>query len=515
MRKSYFLALTALAMSLFSCQQFDELENLSQVKYDAEYAIPLVDTKTTLQDILEGVGENSSIIINPDNSINLRYRTEVTSQTSDDILRSINESLPPLIPITSKNMPLPFSSPDGLDIDRLDMKGGNLIYFFENRHPESIDVTITFPQIRKNNVPLTLRQNVSAYSGSGNAPAGTNLFFPTSLEGYQIITENDLIYVQYEAVRASGATDTVSNFFIRLEDLSFAYAEGYFGEFLYEGSRDTLQIDFFDNFIQGDVYFEEPKITLFVENSFGFPTRGVINTLNVITVNNEVLSLESPFVINGIDFPFPMMNEVGIVKTGEFSFTKQNSNIDVILGAGPVAIDYDIDAVTNAENNPNLRGFITDSSYYKVDMQVDIPLFGRATGFVTTDTFDVNFTDYQDVDDAEFKLVVDNAIPLEIEVQAYFMDDKGTVIDSLLDAPQRIVDAAPVDSQGQVTGETRKITFAPFSAERFAKIKTEATQVLLNAAFSTNNDGTTSVRIFSNQELRIKLGAIFGVRNGG
>ncbi len=512
MRKSYYLGLLALAVALLSCEQFSELEDLTKVKFDASYAIPLVDTKATLRDLLDGVDENSSIIINPDNSINLRYRSEVTSQTSDDLLESINESLPPLIPISSKNMPLPFSSPDGLEIDRLDMNGGRLIYYFENRHNESIDVTITLPQVTRNGNPLTLRQTVGPYSGSGNAPAGTNILLPASMAGYQIIPEDDLIYVQYEATRAGGTTDTVSNFFLRLENLSFSYAEGFFGEFLYEGSRDTLRIDFFDNWVRGDVYFEEPKITLFVENSFGFPTRGVVNTLDVLSVRGEVLPLESPYVTNGVDFPFPGFSEVGTVKYGAFAFTKENSNIDVILGAGPVAIDYDIDAVTNAENNPNVRGFITDSSYYKVDMQVDIPLYGRASGFVTRDTFDINFDDYQDVDDAEFKLVVDNAIPLEIEVQAYFLDSKGAVIDSLLDEPQRVVEAAPVDNDGMVTGETRKITFAPFSAERFASIKSETKRVLLNAAFSTNNGGNTSVRVFSDQEVRMKLGVILGVR---
>lgn len=505
MRKPYFFALLLGGLLLSSCEQFDELEELDEVKYNAEYAIPLVDTRTTLEDILDGVDENSNIIINPDNSINLRYRDEVTTQTSDDILQSINESLPPLIPIVSKNMPLPFSSPDGLDIDRLDMNGGSLTYYFENRHNESVDVTITMPQVTQNGEPLMLQQTVPTGGISG--------LISNPLTGYQIIPENDLVFIQYEATRASGTTDTVSNFFIRLDDLSFSYAEGYFGEFMYEGTRDTLEIDFFDDWVRGDVYFENPKITLFVENSFGFPTRAVVNALNVITVRNEVLPLESPFVTNGIDFPFPGMNEVGVLKTDEFAFTTENSNIDVILGAGPQAIDYDIDAVTNADGDPDVRGFITDSSYYKVDMQVDIPLYGRASGFVTRDTFDINFDDYQDVDDAEFKLVVDNGIPLEIEVQAYFLDSKGAVVDSLLDSPQRVVEAAPVDSDGLVTGETRKITFAPFPAERFARIKSDATQVFLNAAFSTNNGGDTSVRVFSDQELRVQLGAILGVRN--
>ncbi|MDX1942368.1 MAG: hypothetical protein SFU99_17520 [Saprospiraceae bacterium] len=512
MRKSYFLFF-ALAIVLFGCNQFDELENLDRAKYEAEYAIPLVDTKVSLQQILENTGDSTTIIIDQNGLIRLRYQGDVVAKTSDDIFAEINRSLPPLIPILSPRMALPFSSPDGLQIDRLDMKGGSLIYYFENRHPEAITVKATFPQVTKNAVPLTIQQSLPAYSGSGNAPAATNFLVPISLAGYRIQTLNDSVYVEYEAIRASGQKDTLSNFVIRLQDLQFSYAEGYFGNFLYEGTRDTILIDFFDNWIRGDVYFEEPRITLNVENSFGIPTNAVINVLNVVTVKSDVLPLESIYVDNGIEFPYPNMSEIGQVKYGTFSFTKENSNIDVILGAGPVAIDYDVDAITNPNNDPNIRGYITDSSYYKINMEVELPLYGKASGFVARDTFNADFKNYEDVDDAEFKLVVDNAIPLDVEVQAYFLDASNNVIDSLLDAPQRIVGAAPVDAQGEPTGVTRKITFAPFAEARFQKIKTSATRILLNTAFSTLNNGNTSVKIYSSQDVKIKMGVKMGVRN--
>ncbi len=513
MRKLLFFGTIAFLAGLLSCNQFDELENLDRAKYDAEYAIPLVDTKTSLRQILEDFEDQSTLVFLPDSLILLRYEDEVTTQTSADIFKSINESLPPVIPITSPYMALPFSSPDGIQIDRLDMKGGQFIYYCENRHPEMVNVKITLPQVTKNGVPLTFQQSISAYSGSGSAPAGTNLLFPASLAGYRIQTLNDSVYVQYEATRASGVKDTLSNVFIRLQNLEFSYAEGYFGNFLYEGTRDTLAIDFFDNWIRGDVYFEEPRITLKVENSFGIPTRAVVNALNVVTVKNSVLPLESPYVVNGIDFPYPTINEIGQVKYGSFSFTKENSNIDIILGAGPIAIDYDVDAITNADNNSNIRGYITDSSYYKVNMEVELPLYGKASGFVTTDTFDVNFKNYEDVDDAEFKLVVDNAIPLDVEVQAYFLDVANNVIDSLLDAPQRLVEAAPVNAQGETTAETRKVSYVPFPEDRFLKIKTQGVRLSLVTSFSTLNNGNTSVKIYSAQDVKIKLGAKLGVRN--
>jgi hypothetical protein len=512
MKKNTLLLFAWLLLLLAACNQFDELQELDNISYEAEYALPLADTRISLRDILKNFEENATISISPEGLITFSYRGDVIAQTSDDIFESINKSLPPLIPIISPYMALPFSSPDGLEIDLLNLKGGSLVYYFENRKPHAVNVRVTFPQVTKNGLPLTYQHNMPAYSGSGNPPVATNLLLPTALAGYQIAAQNDSIYVRYEAIAPNGVQDTLSNFLIRLQDLSFSYAEGYFGNFLYKGSRDTIRVDFFDNWIRGDVYFEEPRITLNVENAFGIPTRSVVKILDVITVRGQILPLESPYVTSGIDFPYPAMNEVGQVKTGTFSFTKQNSNIDIILGAGPVAIDYDVDAITNPDSDNRIRGFISESSYYKVNLEVELPLYGKAAGFIVMDTLDINFGRYTDVDDVEFKLVTDNRVPLDVAVQVYFIDNQGNKIDSLLDAPRRLVKAAPVNAQGNTTGETRQITFADFKGDRFTRLREHAQQIILVSEFSTINDGNTSVRVLSSQDVRIRLGAKLGVR---
>ncbi|MFN7118707.1 MAG: hypothetical protein ACK4TA_18050 [Saprospiraceae bacterium] len=512
MRKLYWF-LSFCAATLLACNQFEELDNLDGVQYDAEYAVPLVDTRLTLEDLLEDFEEDATLIVNADGSLKLVYRDEVVSQNSSDIFARINQSLQQPIPILFPTMPLPLSLPSGLKINRLNFKAGTLNYTFENRNNQPVNVVVTFPQITKNNVPLSFQASLPAYSGSGAAPTATSANMPISLEGYDLQAINNLIYIQYVATTPGGTQVNLSNFTIQLSNLAFSYAEGYFGNFLYEGTRDTLNIDFFDNWIRGDVYFENPRITLNVQNSFGIPTRARVNTLNVMTVKNQILPLESTFVTNGIDFPYPNMNQVGQVATGSFAFTKENSNIDVILGEGPVAVDYDVDAVTNPDNNTGIIGFITDSSFYKVEMEVELPLYGRASGFAVRDTIDLDFSNYDDVDDVEFKLVVDNRIPLDVAVQGYFVNANNVIIDSLLAAPQTLIQAAPVGSNGEVTGAQQKITFIPYDEARFARLRDNAERLWLNAAFSTNNNGATSVRVLSTQDVRIRLGAKLGVRN--
>lgn len=502
------LLLFYLAMS--SGCRLGGLEDLEQVRYDAEYALPLVDTRVSIRQLLENVEEATTILIDQDGQIRFTYQGEVITQTSEDLFATIDEVLPPVIPVLSPRMALPFTTPEGIRVDRADLKAGELIYVFENRNAASVDVVVTFPQLNKNGQPMSFRHSLPGYGGTGTVPRATNLLSPAALKDYQLTTENDSVYIIYQALDPEGNELELANFFLRVQNLDFAYAEGYLGDQVHEGTRDTIEIDFFDNWTQGEVYFEEPKITFLVENSFGVPTRSVVNLFNVITVRGEVLPVEGDFINEGIDFPFPAMNEVGQVKRGSFVFTKENSNIDRLLSAGPTAVDYDVDARTNPDGDTSIRGFLTDSSYYRVQVEVELPLFGRASDFVASDTFDLDFTSYEDVDNAEFKVVADNRLPLNVDIQGYFLDVDGVVLDSLLDARERVVAAASVDQAGIASGTVQKITYAPFEGERFDRIR-GATRLLLSASFSTVQGGEVSVRPLAEQDARIRIGVKLGV----
>ena len=60
---------------------------------------------------------------------------------------------------------------------------------------------------------------------------------------------------------------------------------------------------------------------------------------------------------------------------------------------------------------PLIRGFMTDSSEMNVQVEVELPMYGTASGFEARDTFGINFDSYQEFDDVEFKVVSENGIP--------------------------------------------------------------------------------------------------------
>lgn len=499
-----------------ACNQFADLEGIEGVDYEAEYAVPLVNTSLSIQDLLENFEDNSTLTIDPDGLIRFRYSGDVLTKTATEVFAAINQTLAQTggIPITGARQALPFTAPGGLVFDRMDLKAGTLVYLLTNRHNRPVSITVTMPTVVKNGQPLRVQHNLQAYSGTGDAPSITNIFLPISLAGYTITPENDSIYIEYEAIDNLGVSVPPSSpSLITISNLAFSYTEGYLGQQFYEGGRDTIYIDFFREWFRGDVYFEDPVITFNFQNSFGIPTRSIINVFDVFTVRNQVLPLQSPFITNGIDFPYPAINEVGQVKEAQFVFSKENSNIREVLGAGPIAIDYDVNAFTNPEEITEIRGFVTDSSFYKVRVDVDLPMYGLATNFAVRDTYPLNFTDYKEVSHAEFKLVADNGMPLAVDVQGYFLDDAGQVIDSLMtNGIDRLMAGAPVSAQGLPVSTQRTVTYVNFPAERFARIR-QARRLVLLSLFSTSTDGQQSVKIVNTQKLSLKLGVVVGIDN--
>lgn len=497
--------------------QLDELDDLDEARFNAEYAIPLIDSRITMNDILEDFEEDASLTVDPDGLLRFQYSGDVLTQTSLDIFSSINETLDVLglIPLVESRQALPFAAPGDLQLDRLQINGATLAYALVNREPVPVTVTLTLPTVELDGQALTVSGNLPGWDGNGNPPVLTNLLSPLDLTGYNLGLEQDSIYIDFTTIDANGNEyEPAAGSALQIQDFSFSYAEGYLGDVTYEGGRDTIEIDFFDNWIQGDVYFEDPTVTFNFENSFGVPTEAVVNVFNIITADGDTLPLESDFITDGgIAFPYPELDQVGEAVTAQFVFDRSNSNIDEVLGSQPVAIDYDVNALTNPTQDTTISGFVTDSSYYRVLVDVELPLYGQAANFVVFDTFALNLTDYDEIDAIEWKVVTENGLPLTVEIQGDFLDASGNVVAQLFPEGETALAAgAPVDADGRPTASNDVTTFVNWEADRVATIRA-ADRLVLRATFGTTLELEQSVRIENGQELAVRIGAIVSTAN--
>lgn len=490
-------------MAFSGCKKFDQLDNIETPEQNAEFAVPLFSTETSIKDILENFDENTFITVRDDGLILLNYKGDFISRNSLDLFEGLGQLDNVPLPILDTVTVLPIEFPNSVELDYAILSNGLVRWGWQNPHPDPITVTVRFPSV--------FDQNGEAFTHVVSDFTGDLYLTPSAinLAGYRFETINDSLIVEYEVLKQDGTKDKLNNFFLLVSDFEASYVEGYLGQDVYELDRDTIEIEFFENWTRGDVYFEDPKVFTTVENSFGFPVRSQANVFEVITVNGEKLALQSQAIDNGIDIDYPEFNEVGEVKTTYFTFDKTNSNIDSILGSNPVALDYDLDALPNPDGNTAIRGFLTDSSFFKVKLEVELPVYGKSLGFAANDTIDFNLSDYDDIENVEFKVITDNNMPLELALKIYFaQDDK--ILDSLFTDGYALVDAAEVDMDGNVIEPVTKTTFVDFNDARLDAIR-GANKIYVTVDFTTYNGGQTSVRILADQEVKVRMGMKVGL----
>ena len=487
-----------------ACSKFDDLDVGER---EAEFAIPLFSTEVSLQDVLENFDSTTFITVDADNNIVMNYKGDITARNSLDIFETLRryDNLP--LPVLDTLFALPFDIPNGLDIDFGVMKSGMVDWKWLSDHQEDIQVTVTFPNVTDPDGNVFTHVEDRKYSGTQLI----SIQGPFDLTGYTIRPEQDSFYVRYQVYRKDAMyNDTLSVFLMTIRDFTGSYVEGYLGQELYEIDRDTIEIDFFENWTRGDVYFADPKIKLTVQNSFGFPVRSKTNLVNVISFDGSVLPLRSDFIQNGINIDYPDFNQVGETIETVFFFNKDNSNIDSIVSFNPVAVDYDLDALPNPDGDTTIRGFVTDSSFFKSQVEVELPIYGKAVGFTAFDTIDVSFSEYDEVTKAEFKIISENEMPLQVDLQILFANSNNEVIDSLFQNQIAVIAPADVDGDGNSLGAKENINFVEMGTERFSKIRS-ANRAFVRASFSTTNNGQESVRVLANQSVSVRMGMKLGL----
>jgi hypothetical protein len=507
-----FVWLALLMAGLFGCQKFDELEGADIVSGDAEFAIPLLKARTSIQDLLENFDDYTYIEIDSAGIVHLRYEGDVLSQTAAEFFSVIDTALAPIIPIDTSYFTLDFDSlGNQLKVDFARYGSGSINVGVFSTYVGLVNFSLTIHEATKNGQPMTIHRQFMSPIGvdfNGFHIPDTDAAFELPVTGYDLEPINGKVHIEYAALTETGDTLDLGpgDVWLNNSNINFSYIEGYLGYFENKGKRDSISIEFFENWIQGDVYFENPVIKIHIENSFGLPTRSKIDTFDIITADGFRVPLQSTFITEtGINFVYPAIPEAGQSKTMTFTFDANNSNIEDVLGSRPIGLDYKVDAISNPDSLTSLRGFITDSSFYSIKVEVDLPLHGRASGFGAVDDFDLDFSDYNDFKEVEFKMVADNNMPLAIGAQAYFMDENGVVLDSLFDTIGHPIEAAPVDSDGVATGKQTTTTFVTFDAERFDGIR-KAKKLELHAFFSTTDNGQVNVKAYSNQDVEIRMG---------
>ena len=497
MKNTVFLCLFVASATFFSNCRVSPFDDVKTDGLDQNWAIPLVDTKKSFGDIINGFDPKAFIQIGTDSSVILHYMGNFTAKSSIDLFANFRNVQ---FPILDSMMMLPLKLPGGVHIDTIVMKSGSLKWLI-NAPSEPLYVTITIPQLTKNGQIFRKTYTQTSFIVDG-----------IDMAGWRLTSANDSLNINTIARKVSNGTpvNLTGKGGYQIQDFEFSFAKGYFGQTIFDGVQDSILIDFFDKWRGGVVQFDNPRMILTLDNSFGFPVRAVMKQGEVNTLDGRVLPLQSPLT-TGVDINYPKNNEVGQTKRTIVVFDKNNSNIATLMSSNPTAIVYKVDGLTNPDPTSRVSGFMTDSSKFELQVEAEIPMVGKAKSFEVNDTFNINLVQATDITQAEFKVITDNGMPIDLSLQGYFMTDKGIIIDSMYTTKSPILRGAPVNSYGLPTSTTYTESFVTLNPEKLKKVR-DAKKLIIRYSFSTTNNGAVSVKLISSQSVRVRIGVKFGLK---
>ncbi|HRG57930.1 MAG TPA: hypothetical protein PK323_03180 [Bacteroidia bacterium] len=532
LRNIFIYTITFLLVGVFSaCLKGNfKFKKIADSFWEPDVAVPLVNSSMTLSNILKLSAANNNFSIASDNFVTLVYRGNLFSLRADEAFKipdqPINTSFTfPSAAIQAFNLinlqdtfilNPPFTTtvdfntdaPDAF-IDSFSVKNCLLALNLISSFQQQLLVTLNIPDARKNGVPFSQTIEVPP-AGSSTITRSVNF----NLANYKINlnqngTPNKLklnfsikfIKTNTSILPNHNSIDVVMSF----SDIAYKNLFGSIGQRLLSPDTDTVPITLFNNsLIGGGISLVNASLGINISNAFGLPIRANFQKLQGYNPNSltPIVNVVSP--IFNTPLPIPVPQQIGQSATSNLVLNSSNSNIDNVLSNLPRHLIYKIDALSNPPPPfIPMQNFIEDSSRFKVDVDINIPLEGKLNNLVFQDTIMFKFQDVDELQSLGLKLFFKNGFPIETKVQVYFADTLGYVLDSLLQ-DDILLASAFVGSNGRVTTATEKNTEIIYPEDKILRLK-KVRKIFVKATTNTFQNGTKNVKIYSDYRIDLKI----------
>jgi hypothetical protein len=256
-----------------------------------------------------------------------------------------------------------------------------------------------------------------------------------------------------------------------------------------------------------------PIIRLHIRNSFGVPISLLFSDFKIYsTVSDSYVNYTFPSAFNPKIITAPLIP--GLAATTSIQLDTTNFlPIRTVVSENPKYVYIKTVATTNPVGSSQYN-FVTDTSHLSVDLEVELPMWGRASWWVMQDTLDFNFSDYykdsvpdlSNVDWIKLRINILNGLPTEAGVQIYLTDSLYHVIDTVF-SPQNmdIIKSGILGSTGKVVSPTRKTSDVMIYGSHLSGML-NVKKALIRGYIHTTNQGSTNVRFYSNYALDVKMG---------
>jgi hypothetical protein len=475
---------------------FDEIDTSTQA-LNPEFAVPLLNTSMEMGEFMSGLKGEGALVLNNDGAYTLNYQGTLLSNPPLRLFETLVET--PSIPITDANLSVSFPTPSGLKITQMSFKSGSIKWKMAAA-VDAATVNLSIPQLIDNQGIAFKKTFIITKNTLEDSVILRGLFLKPINGKIQFITD---------IKDAAGKKVSLKEGSLSMSKYDPQVVQGVLVGREIVIPKSTIQFDFFKNWKpQGEVRFLNPKITTSFDNAYGLPTRVFMDIFEVETMEGKTIVLKSPLTKlpngsnNALKPAFLTLQDLGKTKKTVYEFNTSNANINDLFNTFPSAFNFSNRAVIGDSLS---EGFFTDTSSLKMKVDISVPMTGTAKGFVRENTEGVDFSSYEKVTDVELKIITNNNMPFELNIQGYFLDKFGNMIDSLAQKPSLILRGASVNANGSVARPSEETNFIKIEAERFKRL-INAKKIVLQYTFATASNGTVPVKMLRSQSVTLMIG---------
>ncbi len=487
--------------------------NLNSVEVHPSVAFPIAFGTLTIQDLLKSK-DSLYVKVYPDDLVYLEYSRELVSHDIRDLFtipdKSINQSFAiPQGTIPAHNRDIRSDSVvEVIDLglspallSSIDFKSGTISYS-----------TTLLPGTAGLQYEILLSsQDLTSKSTSQTLSVVTSSAGSISLSDYKLALNKNKFNLKMvlvlkktnSSVLIKTNTSVAVNFSMAAMD--FNAILGFFGDQTANPPSDLLSIGAFGTTLSpGNVSFAQPVVTLDVINDYGVPCKVNFTKIEA-RKNGATLALQlnpaSPVTI-----AYPAI--LGASATTAVAVT----NAKQVLDFAPTQIFYQLTARMN-QGLVSGNDFMADTSKLRVKLNVEVPIYGHASGITLRDTakIDLSKINQSQVQKASLKVDAINELPLDARIQLYLTDARYVVLDSLLDTAQtKLIQGSTVNATGDLETAGVLSQALPLDNDKL-NILFKAKNLIVVAVLNTSKDASgnaVDVKFKSKYTLKINMGLL-------
>ncbi|MFT6826797.1 MAG: hypothetical protein ACI9Z3_000051 [Roseivirga sp.] len=523
------LLFSGLAVFTLGCNldYFADAE-LGDFTWNPNIALPIGEISYKVGDLFKNLtAEGVDIGTNANDVITFTYQEELESQSANDFVGIINQSLlerrpagisinnPGIASQVSKIDVFPFAWNTGLgeEYDSVAFSSGTIRLELTSELDADVDFTLILRSFENNTtrVPLTVSGTLT--------PSNPSVSFSDDLVKYIADFSKDVngnavnntfvaelnYLVNISPTTSLQASDGL-NVALSIIQPQFDKAYVYVGQRPLDVSFELGNLDFFDTFGEGSISFGAPVFKFNFDNSFGFPLGISFNDMQAITKQGEIINLTGSAVNQVNVIAGPQIANLGSSLETNFELNVNNSNLADLLNSKPSRLVVDVNAFANPDEAPAQYNFILNESELRITGFLEMPFIVNINRLSGNKKLDLNIANaLEQANKLILRVITENNIPLGGDVEFAFLDTNDNEL--YLISERAFFDAAPVGLDGRTSSTVTKIVDIILESNQIRLIE-DAVRIEVRTKLSTTNASSgQAVTFFSDYELKIKLAA--------